>query len=74
MHKFHTKIYPLVFTGSFKRISHLYYSRSSTLNFSKPKLKLTKTKYKISIRGPAVWNDFVEDCLKSVEKLLIFQN
>ena len=42
-------------------------------NFSKPKLKLTKTKYRISIRGPAIWNDFVEDCLKSIEKTPFFK-
>ena len=44
MHRVHTKTSPPVFTGSFQRISHLYSTRSSTLNFSKPKLKLTKTR------------------------------
>ena len=73
MHRVHTKTSSPVFTGSFQRISHLYSTRSSTLNFSKPKLKLTKTKYGISIRGPAIWNDFVEDCLKSIEKTPFFK-
>ena len=73
MHRVHTKAYPPVFTGSFQKISHLYSTRSSTLNFSKPKLKLTKTKNRISIRGPAIWNDFVEDCLKSIEKTPFFK-
>ena len=73
MHRVHTKTSPPVFTGSFQRISHLYSTRSSTLNFSKPKLKLTKTKYRISIRGPAIWNDFIEDCLKSIEKTPFFK-
>ena len=50
MHRVHTKTSPLNFTGSFQRISRLYSTRSSTLNFSKPKLKLTKTKYSISRR------------------------
>ena len=50
MHRVHTKASPPVFTGSFQRISHLYSTRSSTLNFLKPKSKLTKTKYRISIR------------------------
>ena len=40
MHRVHTKTFPPVFTGSFQRISHLYSTRSSTLKFSKPKLKL----------------------------------
>ena len=68
MHRVHTKTSPPVFTGSFQKIPHLYSTRSSTLNFSKPMLKLTKTKYRSSIRGPAIWNDFVEDCLKRIEK------
>ena len=73
MHRIHTKTSPPVFTGSFQRISHLYSTKSSTLNFSKPKLKLTKTKCRISIRSPAIWNDFVEDCLKSTEKTPFFK-
>ena len=54
MHRVHTKISPPVFNGNFQRISHLYSTRSSDLNFSKHKLKLTKTKYIISIRGLAI--------------------
>ena len=68
LQRVHTKVSPPVFTGSFQWISHLYSTRSSTLNFSKPKLKLTKLKYRILIRDPAIWNDFVQDCLKSIEK------
>ena len=73
MHRVHTKTSPPAFNGSFQRISHLYSTRSSTLNFSKPKLKPTKTRYRISIRGPAIWNDFVEVGLKSVEKTPFFK-
>ena len=36
-------------------------------------VKLTETKYRISIRGPAIWNDFVEDCLESIEKTHFFK-
>ena len=73
MHNVHTKASPPVFTGSFQRISQLYSTRSSTLNFSKLKLKPTKSKYRISIKVPAIWNDFVEDCLKSIEKTPFFK-
>ena len=59
MHRVHTKASPPVFTGNIQRISHLYSTRSSTLNLLKSKLKLTKTKYRISIRGPAIWNEVV---------------
>ena len=40
MHRVHTKASAPVFTGRFQRISHLYSTTSSTLNFSKPKIKL----------------------------------
>ena len=73
MHRVHKKTSPPVFTGSFQRIYHLYSTRSSTLNFSKRKLKLTKTKYRISIRDRAIRNDFVQDCLKSIEKTPFFK-
>ena len=74
MHRVYTKASPPIFTRSFQRISHLYSTRSSTLSFSKPKLKLTKAKYRISIRGPVIWNGFVEDCLKRIEKTPFFQS
>ena len=54
MYRVRTKTSSPVFTGLFQGLSHLYSTRSSTLNFLKPKLKLTKTKYRISIRGPAI--------------------
>ena len=68
MHRVDAKTSPPFFTGRFQTISHFYTIWSSTLNFSKIKLKLTKTKYIISITGPTILNDFVEDCLKNIEK------
>ena len=69
MDRVHSKKFPPVFTEGFQRISHVHSTRLSPLNFSKPKLKLTKTKYRISISGLAIWNDIVEYCLKSIEKV-----
>ena len=60
MHRVHTKTSP-VFAGCSQMISHLYSTKLSILNFSKTKLKLTKTKYRISIRVLTTWNDFVDD-------------
>ena len=36
-------------------------------------LKLTKTKYRISIGPPTMWYDFVKDCLKSIAKTPFFK-
>ena len=68
MHRVHSKASTPVFTGSLPKVSHLHSTTLSTLNFSKPKLKLIKNKYKISVRSLAIWNDFVEDCLKCIVK------
>ena len=73
MHKVETKTSPLFFNGRLQRISHYYTIRPSALNFSKPKLKLTKAKYIISIRDPTILNYFVEECLKSLEKSPVFK-
>ena len=73
IHKVHKILCSPVFTGRFQRISYLYSRRSSTLNFSKPKLKATKTKYRIAIRGLAIWNDYVENCFESIEKAPLFK-
>ena len=43
------------------------------MNFPKPKLKATKTKYTVAIRGLAIWNDYVENGLKSIEKAPLFK-
>ena len=73
MHRAHTKVSFPVFTGHFQIISPLYSIRLSTLNFSKPKLKLTKTKYRISFGPPTIWYDFVKDYLKSIAKTRFFK-
>ena len=73
MNRIHTKKSSPVFAGSFQMISHLYSTRSSTLNFVKPKIKLTKNKYRAAIRGLVISNDFVKDCLKWIEKTPFFK-
>ena len=73
MHRVLTITSAPVFTRSFQRICYLYSARSSILNFSKSKLKLTKTKYRSPIRGPVIWNDFVKECLKSILKNPFFK-
>ena len=72
MDRVQTKTSSSIFIRRFQKILHLYFTRSSTSNFPKPKLKLTKTKdfYIVSVRGPIILNDFVEDCLKNTETLL----
>ena len=61
MHEVYSKASTPVFIRRFQKFSHLHSTRPSILDFSNTKLKLTKSKYRISVRGPIIWNDFVED-------------
>ena len=73
MQRIHTKQAPPILQKKFKQITHHYPTRTSNLNYEKPKLVLTKAKYKISFRGPSVWNEFLDDSLKSIEYTPLFK-
>ena len=59
-----TKTPPPVFTVNFQNISYVHSTRLTNLNFSKPKLKLTKFKYRILNKGSGNMKGF---CRKSIE-------
>ena len=74
MQRVHTKASTPVFTGLFHQsVSHVCSTKLSTLNFSKLKLKLAKTRYRTSIRGLTICNDFNEHYLKKNEKTPFFK-
>ena len=73
MQRIHTKQAPPILQEKFKLVTHHYPTRSSNLNYEKPKLVLTKAKYKISFRGPTVWNEFLDESLKSIEYTPLFK-
>ena len=59
MHKIKTGADPAAFHATFKMPSHSYRTRFWSANYSKPKTRLHKSRFWISIRGPAIWNIFV---------------
>ena len=84
MHKIKTGIGSAAFYTTLKLPSHSYPSRFSSVNYSKPKTRLHKSRFRISIRGPA-WNNFVTTTETELEsssflkskiktKLLEFEN
>ena len=49
----------LVFLDKLPKPSHLYSTRFSQLNYTKPTHKLNRCKYRISIGGPYMWNEYL---------------
>ena len=59
---------------AFKIPSHLYPARFSNLNYSKPKTRLRKRRFWISIRGPATLKKFVTNTEKELEYSSLFKS
>ena len=54
IHKIKTGTGHAAFPTTFKVPSHSYATRFSSVNYSKPKTRLRKSRFQISIRGPAI--------------------
>ena len=59
MHRIKSRTAPSSFPERFEQSSHSYPIRFSGRNYRKPQIKLRKCRFRISIRGPAKWNDLV---------------
>ena len=85
MHKIKNVTGPAAFQTTIKMPSHSYPTGFSRVNYSKPKSSLCKTRFWISIWGPAIWKNFIANTKKEHEssshfkskvkpKLLQFEN
>ena len=85
MHKIKNRTASSSFLEKFEQPSHSYSTRFSCGNYRKPQIKLRKCIFRISIRGPAIWNDLVGITEKEIQsyshfktkikrKLLNFEN
>ena len=59
MHKINNRTAPSSFLEKFEQPSHWYSTCFSSRNYKKPQIKLRKYRFRISIRGPAIWKDLV---------------
>ena len=46
--------------GKFEERFHLYSTHLLTGNYRKPQIELRKSRFRVSIRGQTLWNNFVE--------------
>ena len=73
MNKIKTGTDPAAFR-TFKMPSHSYPTRFSSVNYSKPKTRLRKSRCRISIGGPAIWNNFVANTEEELESSSLFKS
>ena len=74
MHKVKTQTAPAVFLPKLQKPAHPYPTSFSKLNYIKRTSQLSRSKYRISIRGLALWNKFFTDSEKEIENLSIFKS
>ena len=73
MHKVKIGTIPSVFDNKFEVPYHSYPTRFSNINFTKRKLRLKKSRFRIFVRGPTIWKDFVDTEEKALGSALLFK-
>ena len=74
MHQVSTNSAPLNFLTKFRKPSHMYQTRFSNTNYSRPISALEKSKYRISSRGPYLWNNYLSNNEKHNTNLQTFKS
>ena len=74
MHKIKSQTAPKLFQNKFHKPNHKYPTNFSTSNYSIPPFKLSKSIYRISIRGPTLWKNIPTDFEKMQESVTVFKN
>ena len=73
LHKFINNQIPSLFSDFIKIPNHKYSSNFSQSSFYLKRYSLNSTKYSISIRGPKLWNDFINKGEKDIQSYSLFQ-
>ena len=73
MYKVKNRTAPSLFLEKFERISHSHLIRFSSGNYMKPQIKLRKCRFRISIRGPAIWNGLPRNTEKEIQSTSLFK-
>ena len=74
MHKIKSQTTLKIFQNKFRKRTHKYPTNFSTSNYSIPTFKLSKSKYRISIRGPTLWKNFPTNSEKMQASVTVFKN
>ena len=74
MHKIKSQTAPKILQGKFRKPTHKYPTHFSTSNYSIQPFKLSKSKYRISIRGHTLWKNISTNSEKKQESVTVFKN
>ena len=74
MHKVKIETASAVFLPKFLKPAHTYPSNFSKINYINPTSQLGRSKYRIPVRGPALWNKFLAGSEKEMENLSLFKS
>ena len=74
MHKIKKGKDPAAFHAKFKMLSPSYPTRFSSVNYRKPKTRLRRSRFRIFLRGPATWNNFVANTEKELQYSSLFKS
>ena len=73
IHRVENKTVPSIFLTKFCKPSYPYPTNFSAHNFLVPTLKLKKSRYRVSIRGPLLWSNILTAAEKTQESLPKFR-
>ena len=73
MHKVKTETAAAVFLPKFQKPAYPYTTNFSKLNYINPTSQLSRPKYRISVRGPALWGEFLTDSKKEIENISLLK-
>ena len=73
MHKVKTESAPAAFLPKFQN-QHIHTTNFSKLNYIKPTSQLSRSKYRISVRGPTLWNEFLINSEIEIKNLSFFKS
>ena len=74
MHKIKSQTATKIFQNKFHKLTHKYPTNFSTSNYSIPPFKLSKSKYRISIRSSILWKSIPTNSEKMHGSITVFKN
>ena len=73
MHEIKNRTVPPSFLEKIEQPAHSYPTRFSNGNYRKPQIELRKCRFRVSIRGPAIWNNLVRSKEKEIQLSFLFK-
>ena len=73
MHKIKNRTAPSSFFEKFEQPAHSYPTRFSSGSYRKLQIILRKYRFRISNRGPAIWNNLVGSTAKEIQSSSLFK-